>query len=300
MDPDLIAAALRTLSPDFEHTRTRHARHMRAPSADAFNPGPNASDVPPSADAPVEDGEQAPEPPLQSPDPPITNDVSRLFSLLNLHVGGDARGTVIEFISSHRGEGTSTVAREFAQICAMHSDKPVLLLDLDLRRDKQFTHFAERHGRDKELRRPGGAVQFGVDLGHLVRLDKEVIGLGPAEHVITAHRVGDSSLYVSRVHPHVRQRKAVPHMTKVPALWDQLRRVTAVTVVDSPPFTDSFDGLSVSGLVDLVIIVIEAESTRTPVVAELCDRLTSQNATIAGAIFNKRRFYIPRFIYRWI
>ncbi len=125
-------------------------------------------------------------------------------------------------------------------------------------------------------------------------------GLAQSEQVITAHRVGDSSLYVSRVHPHVRQRKAMPQMTKAPAFWDQLRQRTAVTVVDSPPFTDSFDGLSVSGMVDQVIVVIEAESTRTPVVAELCDRLTSQNAAIAGVVFNKRRFYIPRFIYRWI
>lgn len=314
LDPALVARALRTFTPGFTPTGDPfNDPEMTVPTADEMLPilrrEENAAGAAHRDETPVTDvideteetkSEPAPTPPPPPAEPAIANDVSRLFSLLNLNIGDDTPGIVVQFIGSHRGEGTSTVAREFAHICTVHSDRPVLLLDLDFRRDHQFDYFAERRGRDKELRRPGSAADLGVDLGQLVRLEKDITGLGDNEHLITAHRVGDTSLYVSRVHSYLRERKAMPQMTKALACWKQLRQVTAVTVVDSPPFTESFDGLSVSGLVDHAVLVVEAESTRMPVVAEFCDRLASQNAPIAGIVFNKRRFYIPRFIYRWI
>ena len=295
VDPELVTEALRSLSPEFTLSANPFAT-----SENATTSPPIGDEMPAKSSGVTPDGASQKASPESQTEPAIANDVARLFSLLNLNIGGDNPGIVIQFIGSIRGEGISTVAREFAQICAVHSDRPVLLLDLDLRLDQQFTYFAERRGREKELRRPGSAVGLDVDLGQLVRIDKETLGLGANEHLITAHRVGDTSLYVSRVHPHIRERKLVPQMTRAPTCWMQLRHSIAVTVVDSPPFTESFDGLSVSSLVDQVVLVIEAENTRMPVVAELCDRLATQNAPIAGVVFNKRRFYIPRFIYRWI
>jgi protein-tyrosine kinase len=146
----------------------------------------------------------------------------------------------------------------------------------------------------------GRAVSLGIDLGKLVRLDKEIPALPASETLITVHRIGETSLHVTRINPLVRAQGVVPQVTRAPDCWEQVRRKTTLTIVDSPPLTDSFDGLAVSGLVDRVVVIMEAESTRLPVVSELCDRLTQQQAPIAGVVFNKRRFYIPRFIYRWL
>jgi Mrp family chromosome partitioning ATPase len=294
-ETEQVADALRSLTATVPETsRSWPVEPPTGPAASAAEPesGPEP-EAEPEPDTP-------PEPDPEASEPFIANDVARLFSLLDLVVSGDAPGVVIEFIGSRRGEGTSTIAREFAQVCAVHSDRPVLLLDLDLRHDGQFDHFADRRGKDRELRRPGGATDIGVDLGQLVRVDFEMAGLHASDRLITSHRVGDTALYVSRLHPLLRERKLTPQVTKTPTFWTELRRLTAVTVVDCPPFSDSFDGLAISSLVDRVVVVVEAESTRLPVVAELCDRLSVQNAPVAGVVFNKRRFYIPRFIYRWI
>ena len=246
--------------------------------------------------------EEPPTPPISDAadaprEPDLYNDVSRLFSLLDLTTTGGAPGTVLQFIGSHRREGTSTIAREFARVCAVHSDRAVLLLDLDLARDGQYEAFSRRGAKNQPMSKP---VNLGIDLGKIVRLDKEIPALPPTETLITVHRVGETSLHVSRVNPRVRGHGVTPHVTRAPECWEQVRRNTTLTIVDSPPLTDSFDGLAIASLVDRVVVVMEAESTRLPVVSELCDRLTQQQAPLSGVVFNKRRFYIPRFIYRWL
>jgi hypothetical protein len=44
---------------------------------------------------------------------------------------------VIQFIGSRKGEGTSTLVREFAMVSAQHSHKPVLLIEPDLMQPSQ-------------------------------------------------------------------------------------------------------------------------------------------------------------------
>jgi Mrp family chromosome partitioning ATPase len=45
------------------------------------------------------------------------------------------------------------------------------------------------------------------------------------------------------------------------------------------------------------VIVVEAERTRAPVVERLVSLLQRAGAPLAGSILNKRRFYVPSFIY---
>jgi hypothetical protein len=47
-------------------------------------------------------------------------------------------------------------------------------------------------------------------------------------------------------------------------------------------------------------MVIEAERTRSPVAVQVKETVQQNNGTIIGAIMNKRRYYIPRLLYRWI
>ncbi len=49
---------------------------------------------------------------------------------------------VIQFISSHAGEGTSTLIREFALRAAKHSSKHVLLVEADFHRPSQAYTFS--------------------------------------------------------------------------------------------------------------------------------------------------------------
>ena len=59
----------------------------------------------------------------------------------------------------------------------------------------------------------------------------------------------------------------------------------------------SSDGFALARHVDGVILVVEAEYTRWPVVQNFKDRLVSSGANILGVVLNKRRYYIPSFLY---
>ena len=62
---------------------------------------------------------------------------------------GAGGGRVVQFVSAQRGEGTSTVAREFARHLAQRARKGVWLIELDLMRGDQYQALAadpERYG----------------------------------------------------------------------------------------------------------------------------------------------------------
>ena len=71
-------------------------------------------------------------------------------------------------------------------------------------------------------------------------------------------------------------------------------------MIDSPPISASSDGLAIVRKVDGVIFVIEAEKTRWPVAQAAKEKIVSHGGNILGMVFNKRRFYIPEFVYRKI
>jgi succinoglycan biosynthesis transport protein ExoP len=51
-------------------------------------------------------------------------------------------------------------------------------------------------------------------------------------------------------------------------------------------------------LADQAILVIEAERVRWQVLKSVCERLTDAGVVIKGAILNKRKYYIPTWLYR--
>lgn len=59
----------------------------------------------------------------------------------------------------------------------------------------------------------------------------------------------------------------------------------------------SIAAAKVAQLADASIIVIEAERTRRPVVAQMIDTIKSNGGAILGLVLNKRPLYIPQMIY---
>jgi Mrp family chromosome partitioning ATPase len=71
-----------------------------------------------------------------------------------------------------------------------------------------------------------------------------------------------------------------------------------LVLIDSPPATLYPDGLSIVNKVDGVVLVVAAEDTRWPVAESVKDQITRSGGRLLGMVFNKRRFYIPEFIYK--
>jgi Mrp family chromosome partitioning ATPase len=51
-------------------------------------------------------------------------------------------------------------------------------------------------------------------------------------------------------------------------------------------------------MMDGVVMVVKAEGVRGEIVMRMKDLLLEINARILGAVLNKRRFYIPGWLYR--
>ena len=68
-------------------------------------------------------------------------------------------------------------------------------------------------------------------------------------------------------------------------------------LLDSPAVQRSAAGVLIAPLADMTLIVVEAESARVPVVQNLVRRIEGGGGAVFGVVLNKRRFFIPRFVY---
>ena len=71
-------------------------------------------------------------------------------------------------------------------------------------------------------------------------------------------------------------------------------------LMDSSPALNSSHTRIISSIVDGVILIAEAGRSRFEVIEELVSRLESDGANLVGNFLNKRRFVIPKWLYRYI
>ena len=69
-------------------------------------------------------------------------------------------------------------------------------------------------------------------------------------------------------------------------------------ILDLPSVIDDSSASMLARLADQAILVIEAERVRWQVLKSVCEKLTDAGVVIKGAILNKRKYYIPTWLYR--
>lgn len=89
----------------------------------------------------------------------------------------------------------------------------------------------------------------------------------------------------------------LPDASALKALMDQLRHNFDLIIIESEGALTHPAAASLSGAADATVIVIQAERTRVPVIRELKRTLETHGGRVVGTVLNKRRFYIPRFLY---
>lgn len=183
----------------------------------------------------------------------------------------------ILFIGTRPNEGTSTVARELAKMVSLRMEKTVLFIDFERNRPKE--HIYTNLKPEKTV--------------------DEVVSTGDSMEKALC-RVEESSLYVMPVF----QRASVTSKTLDPAkgsgFWEPLKERFDLIIVDSPPAT-LFPGASaIAAQVDGVMLVVEAEKTRWQVALSIKERIIKGGGTILGIVFNKRKYYIPQYVYKYL
>lgn len=81
---------------------------------------------------------------------------------------------------------------------------------------------------------------------------------------------------------------------------EQLRGQYDVVIIDCPPILIDGSWSTLLRMVDGVILVVEAERTRSAVLNSTTKMIGEVGGHILGIVFNRRRQYIPRFLYRFL
>ena len=187
----------------------------------------------------------------------------------------DTPRKVIQFIGSQAGEGTSTVIRDFAIVSAARLGKSVLLLDTDYRNPCQAEFFRI-------------SANFGWE--------EIVHDKGTFEKAIS--RIGDIDLYVYSPPPSSASTPNILYSSGIKEFWEEMKQLFDLVLVDSAPAATSPDGITLSRFVDGVVLVLEADKTRKPVVENLKNRIVQNGGNLLGMVFNKRRYHIPDWMYK--
>jgi succinoglycan biosynthesis transport protein ExoP len=186
----------------------------------------------------------------------------------------DGPSRVITFASSVAGEGTSTIAREFALVLAIHGAVETLLVDANLRQPS--LHEVFRVPSDPGL---SDHILAGAPLSDCIRnVGVPHLSLLPAGRPVIAP---------PRVSGHER----------VEGMLSEIRRRFRYAVLDVPPLLSFSEGIELSRRTDGIVIVIRAGRTRRQLVERSLELLGAAGANVLGTVLNRRRFYIPQFVY---
>jgi protein-tyrosine kinase len=199
------------------------------------------------------------------------------MALLYQHIDSALDGSrkkVIQFIAAKEGEGTTTIVQEFARTSATILGKSVFLFDADV----------------------GNALPRSAGAGGGNGEGRDVPDPEPGEGDVPDNAPGTTAVcLIPQTASGIRKHFYSPH---IDSFWESLRTRFDLVLIDSPAFETSPDGIAISRKVDGVVIVLEADKTRWPVVERLKEQILSNGGNILGIVFNKRRRYIPEFLYK--
>jgi succinoglycan biosynthesis transport protein ExoP len=174
----------------------------------------------------------------------------------------------LQLIGATEGVGVTSILVDIAVLSAREG-KSVLLVDFESRSGEAAI--------DKLTAR--GAVLHDLD---------------PTSGVV---RVGESQLHVTRPIGSL-------ELTMGEMEWARLLRQACeeynLVLIDSPPLSRSWTGIFVAPAAAATLAVVAAETTRAPSALNLIERITGGGGVVQAAIFNRRRFYIPRRVLNWL
>jgi len=187
----------------------------------------------------------------------------------------DPKKNVIQFIGTQKGEGTSTLAREFAMVLAHHSTKPILLVEADLIHPSQHQAFGIDPKPPLENLLEGGQSLDGV-----------------------IAQIEESNLYIGTLSAKVQSALTGRTKDNGKTMWDGVRNHFSLILIDSSPARVTPDSLALCDTVDGIIFVVQAEKTRSTVAQSVKEQILMRGGNVLGLVLTKLKLHIPERIYK--
>lgn len=198
-------------------------------------------------------------------------------SILQLLHDKSKRPLMLALTSCYRNEGVSTVSSNLAQFLARRCKETVLLVDLN-------------------LRDPGVHRMFGKPLSPGVI---DLVLESPLE-ISCIQYTSIENLHILTAGENFDEYTGLYDMQSVADLINLMKRDYEFVIFDTPPFCEDSTIIRLAGLVDGIILILEAERVRWEAARQLKERLAQAQGKILGAILNKRKFHVPDWMYHHI
>ncbi|MCA9156787.1 MAG: CpsD/CapB family tyrosine-protein kinase [Planctomycetales bacterium] len=198
-----------------------------------------------------------------------------LTLLRSLAIAGTAESpfTTLGVTSCYPGEGVSTVAVQLS-LAAAATGMRVLLVDLNWKRPAIHETFGVQRGPGlSEALANAGRQDPPIQASSIPNLSLLTVG----------NFVGDFNLAIS--------------LERMAGLIRSLHDYDLI-VFDMCESAEAGPSLSLSSLLEGVLLVIEAERVRWEVALRVKELLVRSGVNVLGAVLNKRRRRIPRWLYR--
>ena len=184
---------------------------------------------------------------------------------------------ILFLTAANPGAGTTTSALALASQLAKMSSGLVLLVDAS----QSATNLTQQLGLSKE--RGFRDLLFNTQSPPLLQ-----------------DCVVDVSSLPFHVLPFGRYFRGNEHLTpeRLSPLLDQLGIRYRFVVIDGDAVYSATDALVISTQVDGVVLVVRSEDTRWEVAQAAAQRLSQAGAKLVGSVFNRRKYYMPEWLYR--
>ena len=181
------------------------------------------------------------------------------------------------FTAATSGEGTTTLATSFAKFLSMQAHERVLVCELNARRPS-FADVFSINGND-------GVTEYFVtdkDLGSLIQrppsVDMDVIHIGRHDPTII-------QIHLNQVFPKF--------------LEDAMMSYDTI-IIDAPPVISCPETPAMTPFVDGVVFVVQAERTKREVAQRSLESIANFDGNVLGVVLNRKKYYIPEFLYKRI
>jgi len=194
--------------------------------------------------------------------------------LQRLLTGESGEPVTVAITSCEAGEGVTTLASNLAASLAKDEEVEVLLID-----GNSSDKGVQKYLREKNLTAVSRMPEDTVPTAWPVHQATENLG------VLSAKKQKNTDGIDTFFHG-------------VNGSLDMAKEKYQFIILDCPPIRRMYSSLNLFRKVDGVILVIEAEKARYEVIEREVTMLKEAGANILGTVLNKRRFPIPKFIYR--
>lgn len=199
-----------------------------------------------------------------------------LENSIDTSLKGKKKKTLI-FTSANPSEGSTTISVAYARLLALKGQGRILICEMNARNPVFKELFAVNNG-------VGVSDYFAGSMN-----------LDSIAHPTSAGNL--DMIHVGDVDPAFIQ----IHLQRVfPKLVEEAAAVYDTVIFDAPAIASSPETAPMCPYVDGVVVVVQAGKTKREIVQRSLDSIARYDGNVLGVILNRKKYYIPGFLYKRI